>query len=80
MLVQFRNANVASPLLAIAPGPARILRSSMHLPWRSLLLEKHSISPGERVSASIDRHVISLLTGSSSRFEHRTVSGLFWRI
>lgn len=77
MLVQFRNANVASPLLAIAPGPARILRSSMHLPWRSLLLEKHSISPGERVSASIDRHVISLLTGSSSRFEHRTVSGHF---
>jgi AraC family transcriptional regulator len=77
MVVQFRNSKVASPLLAFAPGPTRILRSSMSLPWRGLLLERHSTSPGERVSASIDRHVISLFTDSSSRFEHRTVSGHF---
>ena len=31
----------ASPLLAIAPGPTRIVRSSMSLSWQGLLLEKH---------------------------------------
>src|SRR5450755_1428169 len=77
MVVQFRNSKVASPLLAIAPGPRRVLRASMLLSWRGLLLEKHSTSPGERVLASIDRHVISLLTGSSSRFDYRTLSGHF---
>jgi AraC family transcriptional regulator len=67
----------ASPLLAIAPGPTRIVRSSMSLSWQGLLLEKHLSSPGERSAASIDMHVISLLAGSPSRFEHRTVSGHF---
>ena len=66
----------ASPLLAIAPGPTRIVRSSTSFSWRGLLLEKHLSFPGERVSALIDRHVISLLT-TPSRFEHRTVSGYF---
>jgi AraC family transcriptional regulator len=66
-----------SPLLAIAPGPTRIVLSSLPLSWHGILLEKHLSSPGERTSASIDRHVISLLTGSPSRFEHRTVSGHF---
>lgn len=68
---------LASPLLAIAPGPTRILRSSMSLSWRGLVLEKHLSSPGERISASVDRHVLSLHTGSPSRFEHRSVSGRF---
>ena len=77
MVVQFHNPNVASPLLAIAPGPTRILRSSMPLRWKGLLLERHSTSPGERVEASIDRHVLSLLAGSPSRFEYRTASGHF---
>ncbi len=69
------SANSASPLLAIAPGPTRIIRTSMPLQWQGLLLEKHSTSPGERAAASIDRAVISLNTGSPSRFEHRTASG-----
>jgi AraC family transcriptional regulator len=69
--------NPLSPLLAIAPGPTRIVRSSISLSWQGLLLEKHFTSPGERTSASIDRHVISMLTGLPSRFEHRTVSGHF---
>ena len=83
MVVQFRNPNAAaiispaSPLLAIAPGPTQILRLEHALRWKGLLLERHSTSPGERVAASINRHVISVLTGSSSRFEHRTVSGYF---
>jgi AraC family transcriptional regulator len=42
-----------------------------------LLVEKHSSSPGERKEASIHRHVISLFTGSPSRFDHRTISGHF---
>ena len=67
----------ASPLLAIAPGPTRVVRSSMPLSWRGLLIERHLTSPGERTAASIDRHVISMLTGPPSRLEHRTLSGHF---
>ena len=67
----------ASPLLAIAPGPTRIVRSSISLSWHGILLEKHLSSPGERASASIDRHVVSMLNGSLSRFEHRTMCGHF---
>lgn len=66
-----------SPLLAIAPGPTRIVHSSLSLSWHGILLEKHVSSPGERKSASIDRHVVSMLNGSPSRFEHRAVSGHF---
>jgi AraC family transcriptional regulator len=66
-----------SPLLAIAPGPTRIIRSSMSLAWHGLLLERHLSSPGERTSAFIDRHVISMLSRAPSRFEYRTVSGYF---
>jgi AraC family transcriptional regulator len=67
----------ASPLLAIAPGPTRIARSSISLSWHGILLEKHVTSPGERKSASIDRHVVSMSSGSPSRFEHRAGSGNF---
>jgi len=67
----------ASPLLAIAPGPTRIVRSSTSLSWRGLLVERHVTSPGERASASIDRHVITMLAGSPSRFEYRVGSGRF---
>jgi AraC family transcriptional regulator len=49
----------------------------MSLTWRGLLLEKHASSPGERVSAVIDQHVISTVIGSSSRFEHRNIAGSF---
>ncbi len=68
-------ANAASPLLAIALGPTRILRSSAALPWQGFLLEKHLSSPGQRVSASIDRHVVSLLCGHPARFEYANGSG-----
>jgi AraC family transcriptional regulator len=70
-------ANPASPLLAMAPGPTRIVSSSQSLSWHGLLLERHFTSPGDRVSASVDRHVISMLCGQSSRFERRTRSGHF---
>jgi AraC family transcriptional regulator len=66
-----------SPLLAIAPGPTRIVRSSFSLSWHGILLEKHFTCEGERKSASIDRHVLSMLNGSFSRFEHRAMSGHF---
>jgi len=64
-------------LLAIAPGPTRIIRSSMHLRWRGLLVEEHATSPGERASVLSDRTVISLNIGSVSRLEHRITSGHF---
>jgi AraC family transcriptional regulator len=66
-----------SPLLSIAPGPTLIVRSSLSLSWHGVLLEKHLSSPGERLSASIDRHVVSMFNGSPSRFEHRDLSGDF---
>jgi AraC family transcriptional regulator len=64
-----------SPLLAIAPGPSRILHSSAGLPWHGFLLEKHLSSPGERRSTSINRHIIMLLRGTPARFEYRTPTG-----
>src|SRR3954452_11586426 len=66
-----------SPLLAIAPGPTTILRSSLTLMWRGLVLERHLSTPGQRVSASTDRHIISMVKGAPSRFDHRNLSGEF---
>jgi len=66
-----------SPLLPIAPGPTTILSSSGSRAWRGLLLERHLSSAGERTSASIDSHVISMSAGPPSRFEYRAVSGHF---
>jgi AraC family transcriptional regulator len=68
-------ANPASPLLAIAAGTPRIVRSSTSLSWEGFLVEKHLSCPGARVAASRDRHVISLLCGHSSRFEYRGAGG-----
>lgn len=68
---------IASPLLAIAPGPTRIVRSSLSLPWKGILLERHFTLPGERTAAALDRHVVSMLTSSPARLEHRNISGRF---
>jgi len=68
---------VDSPLLAIAPGPTQVLRSSLSLSWQGILLEKHLSFPGERTSASIDKHVISMFHGFPSRFDYRSLSGEF---
>ncbi len=66
-----------SPLLAIAPGPTRVLQSSSSMLWPNLLLERHISSPGSRNSTSINSHVISLTCSPNARFEHRTGSGYF---
>jgi len=66
-----------SPLLAIAPGPTQVLRSSSLLPWQGILLERHLSSPGERSGASIGCHVLSMPVGCSSRFAYRRPSGEF---
>lgn len=65
----------SSPLLAIAPGPTRILVSSASMQWKGVLIEKHLTLPGERVSASIDRHVITMVAASCARLEYRTAVG-----
>ncbi len=69
------NSFLTSPLLAIAPGPTRVVRTSLSLGWQGFLIEKHVTSSGERRTASIDKHVLSLLTGHSSRFDYRAPSG-----
>lgn len=68
-------SNPVSTLTAVAPGPPRVLQSSAHLPWRGYLLEKHLSSPGERLAAQIDRHVLSLIRSKPSRGEHLAPSG-----
>jgi len=71
------HAEAASHLLRIAPGPTKVEASSASLPWRGILVEKHVTFPGERVAASIDRHVISMLNGAASRFEYCNEAGRF---
>lgn len=66
-----------SPLLAIAPGPTRVVRSSLSLAWPGILLEKHLSFPGERTSASLNQHVVSLFQGTPAHLEHRSLCGGF---
>jgi AraC family transcriptional regulator len=66
-----------SPLLALAPGQTRIVRSSISRSWRGILLEEHHSDPGERASASIVQDVISMFIASPARLEYRTVHGHF---
>lgn len=66
-----------SSLRAIALGPTQIVRSSLWAGWQGVLLETHLYSPGERRSASIDKHVISLFHGSPARLEYRNVAREF---
>jgi AraC family transcriptional regulator len=65
----------ASPLLAIAAGPTRIVRSSTVVAWKGLILEEHSSSPGIRPPASINWHVVSMTIRAPSIFEHRGAHG-----
>ena len=67
-----------SPLLALAPGPTQVVRSSSDQQWQGLLLEKHRTAPGERPATILDRPVLVLLCRRSARFEYRTESGS-WR-
>ncbi len=67
--------NPAFRLLAIAAGPTKVETSSTSLQWRGIILEKHTTSPGERVSASTDLHVISMLSSPCSRFDYRDPLG-----
>jgi AraC family transcriptional regulator len=73
------EAKIASPLLSIALGPARIVWSSVKSLWHGILLERHLYSPGERSSASIDKHVVSMSHGAPARFEYRNLAGDFVR-
>lgn len=63
---------VAKPSLlnAIAPGPPQVIYSSAMYAWQGFVVEKHICSPGERVPAVTDYHVISLLCGRAARLEY----------
>ena len=70
-----RSPWLSSPLLAFAPGPTKVLSSSLANSWQGILLERHLSSPGVRACTSIDRHVVSMFVGASARFEYRARSG-----
>ena len=63
---------VAKPSLlnAIAPGPPQVIYSSAMFARQGFVVEKHICSPGERVPAVTDYHVISLLCGRAARLEY----------
>jgi AraC family transcriptional regulator len=63
-------SDVKSALKDIAPGPSKVTHSSASYGWQGFLVEKHLCSPGERLPAVTDRHVISLLTGRAARFQY----------
>jgi hypothetical protein len=71
------ETRVESPLLAMALRPTRIVVSSLCSSWDGILLERHLYSPGERISASIEKHVISMSHRSPFRFRHRNLCGDF---
>ncbi len=71
------SAQGPSPILAIAAGPTTTSATSASMPWTGFLLEKHLSYPGERLSASIDRPVISMFTGQSAWIEYRGECGRF---
>ena len=69
------NSFLESPLIAIAPGPTQVVRTSVPLGWQGVMIEKHVTSSGERRAALIDRHVLSLLCRHSARFDYLARSG-----
>lgn len=64
-----------SPLMLIAPGPTRIVRSSAGMNWQGFILERHLTSPGERPATCIDMHIITMLCGNTAEFYCRDVDG-----
>ena len=66
-----------SALLSFAMGPSRIDWSSSTLSSHGMLLERHFYLPGERRSAAINKHVISMLHSAPARFEYRGPTGHF---
>lgn len=71
------KSKTSSSLLSIALGPSRTVWSSDYLSKYGVVLERHFYSPGERKSATIDSHVISMSHTFPARFEYRSVSGHF---
>ncbi len=63
----------ALPLAGL--GPDRILWSTAALSSYGMLLESHIYLPGQRKSAAINKHVISMSTGLLASFEYRDCNG-----
>jgi len=67
--------SILSPVIL---GPAKLIRSSVALPWQSLLLEKYSCSPGERPEEKpLDRPVLVMLCSPTWRGEKKAADGTF---
>ncbi len=62
-------------LSQIAPGPLNVSHSSMTTSWQGFIVESHVNHPGERISATINMHVISMLRYGSATGERRNTPG-----
>jgi AraC family transcriptional regulator len=62
-------------LSQIAPGPLNVRHSSLTTSWQGFVVENHVNHPGERVSASINVHIISMLCSGSATGERRNTPG-----
>ena len=67
--------SILSPVIL---GPAKLIRSSVALPWQSLLIEKYSCNPGERPEEKpLDRPVLVMLCSPTWRGEKKAADGTF---
>jgi AraC family transcriptional regulator len=68
---------IPESLVTIAPGPAKLMLSSLPLHLNDVLVEKHSCSKGERLEMSINCHVITILVSRMAKGEHGNGRGHF---
>jgi AraC family transcriptional regulator len=64
-----------SQLTGLLPSGAQMLRTSKFLPWKGFFIEKHAMTPGERVRGESRWHLISALGKRPAVFEGKTAHG-----
>ena len=75
---RYNRVMLDSILSPVILGPSELIRSSSLLRWQSLLLEKYSCSPGERLEEKpLDRHVLVMLCSPMWRGEKKAADGRF---
>jgi AraC family transcriptional regulator len=64
-----------SQLTGLLPSGAQMLGTSESLPWKGFFIEKHAMTPGERVLGVSRWHLISALGKRPAVFEGKTAHG-----
>jgi AraC family transcriptional regulator len=64
-----------SQLAGLLPSGAQMLSTSKSLPWKGFFIEKHAMTPGERVPGVSRWHLISALGKRPAVFEGKTAHG-----